>query len=75
MQRNSTLQSLSNRKRLCFLLNYSKMRDKKKKNSLSFDHGLMPVIALTLVGEVWQLKSLFAVSTAIAKALEISAAR
>lgn len=74
MQRNSTLQSLSNRKRLCFLLNYSKMRDKKK-NSLSFDHGLMPVIALTLAGEVWQLKSLFAVSTAIAKALEISAAR
>lgn len=74
MQRNSTLQSLSNRKRLCFLLNYSKMRDKKK-NSLSFDHGLMPVIALTLAGEAWQLKSLFAVSTAIAKALEISAAR
>lgn len=50
------------------------MRDKKK-NSLSFDHGLMPVIALTLAGEAWQLKSLFAVSTAIAKALEISAAR
>lgn len=54
---------------------YRKMRDEKKNSSLSFDHGLMPVTPTTLVGEVWQLKSLFAVFTAIAKALEISAAR
>lgn len=47
----------------------------EKKSSLSFDHGLMPVTPTTLVGDVWQLKSLFAVFTAIAKALEISAAK